>query len=331
MKYSLLVKIATALAIALIFASCSNQNNTDGYAVMEKTVYFYGYIPSAQVISAIDEIGEQEQLNTVLNAAFADELFIHWDDGITQIGSMTEGNARILYSIEDGGSRITQLAVFPSLDAEWGNAETQWSRPQSIFTLSVVDDWIILSAGEIQGSMQNFFGDLHRVRRDGSGREAFNIDSMNPRFIIIDGWIYHHIWCAVEVYGWIRIRPDGTDREYVGDFIHTIILFGDDGYIYGTNAVSGEGNLARWWPESGESVTLFLEADAPTFNEFSSRVSYQDIVVADGYVYFTVFVYGVWDYTQLICWRTPWESLYTADFRVDKDGGNLTLLQKGPI
>jgi len=263
----------------------------------------------------------------VPNTALLEELFIRWDDGTTQIGSRVENNKRVLYAVENYGLYITQLAVFPSWRVENGHSETEWCRPQDIFHLDVVDDWIILSVGEIQGTMNNFFGDLHRVRRDGSGREVLlpNDFSMNSQFTIIDGWVYHNVWNAQSYYGWIRIRPDGTDREFVGNTIYTIITFGEDGYIYGSHVASGWGNLARWQPESNESTTLFLRETVPTFEEYESiLVSYGNITIADEHVYFTVTVTGAWRYAELIGWRTPWETLYSADYRVDKNGHNLT-------
>jgi len=171
---------------------------------------------------------EPEQSLYMHNTDSIDEMHIHWDDGITQFGSRIEGSNRVLYEIKNHGMELVQLAVFSSLNVEWGHAETKWCRPQSIFYLDVIDNWVILSAGEFQGSGNNFFGDLYRVNRDGSGREAFRLGSMNDSFIIINGWVYHHIWCAQALYGWIRIRPDGTDREFVGDTINTIIYLNDE-------------------------------------------------------------------------------------------------------
>ena len=318
------------VAVVLIFAACGGQYAVGDFVVTEESNYNYDNTAYAQATVAANELAEQVYINTAPSASFIDDLIIHWDDGVTRFGSRVESNINILYMIDNYGLYITQLATFPSLNVEWGHAETEWCNPQGIFQLDVIDDWVILTAGEIQGSAGNFFGDLHRVRLDGGGREAFHIGTMSPRFLIIDGWIYNHIFCEQGCCkaGWIRIRPDGTDREFVGDFIHTIILFGCDGYIYGTNAASGEGNLARWLPESSESVTLFLASDAPNFDEFYSRVSYQDILIADESVYFTVFVFGYWYYSQPMGWRTPWEGLYTANFRVNKDGSNLTLLNE---
>ena len=266
----------------------------------------------------------------VPDRTFLEGLRIYWDDGTTQFGSRVEGNTRVLYAVENYGLDIMQLAIFPSLHVEWGHSELESCRPQEIFSLDVVDDWIILSAGEIQGTMGNFFGDLHRVRRDGSGREAFQIRSMSSRFIIIDGWVYHHVWNVQSQYGWIRIRPDGTNKESMYDTIDTIITFGEDGYIYGTHRAGGWGNLARWQPESNEVVTLFLREAAPTFEEYTSiNVSYGNITLTDEHVYFTVTVTGVYPYSELIGWRTPWETLYSGNYRVNKDGSNLTRVDAG--
>ena len=296
--------------LVIIFVACSGAYDESDY-------YYANEINDATMIYAVIEP----------SAIFFDDLFIHWDDGIIQFGSMVIDDIRAFYMIENYGQYMTRLAVFSSLNVEEGRDKTEWCRPQSIFYVDVVDEWVILSAGEIQGSMGNFFGDLHRVRIDRSGREAFNLGTNDHRFVVIDGWIYNHIWCHQGgVYGWIRIRPDGTDRQSMANFIHTIILYGEDGYVYGTNAASGEGNLARWLPESNESITLFLGAYAPIFDEFFSHVSYRDIAVTDEYVYFTVHVFGEWHYSQPIGWRPFWENLHTARYRINKDGSNLILL-----
>ena len=277
--------------------------------------------PASQTVIEMPDIGhdEPEQEQDVYDTGSFDEMYIHWDDGRMQYGSRVEGNNRVLYTIENRGTYLTPLASFPSLNVEWGHAETEWCRPQGIFSFDVIDDWIILSAGEIQGSMRNFFGDLHRIRRDGSGRETFGLWSFNPSFTIIDGWVYHNIWCLQNPSEWIRIRPDGTDRESLEGTIYSIILF-TDGYIYGTHTASGRGNLARWRPESNEPIVLFTGDSLPIF-ENSDSMGFFDITVSDDYVTFTAFV---WGYRDGDSWRGS--MLYSAEYRVDKDGSNLTLL-----
>ncbi|MCL2170481.1 MAG: membrane lipoprotein lipid attachment site-containing protein [Defluviitaleaceae bacterium] len=147
-----------------------------------------------------------------------EELLVHLDDGITQFGSRTDGNNLVLYEIEDNGSKRTQLAFFAPWSVENGLEETEWCRPQFIAYLDVIDQWVILTVGEIQGSMRNFWGDIFRVKDDGTVREPFHIRSFSPSFYIVDGWIYHHIWHLQggEDEGWYRFRPDGTEKEFLG-------------------------------------------------------------------------------------------------------------------
>jgi len=281
--------------------------------------------PFPQVAEQPDiEYNEQEQLINSLDTMFSGEMHIHWEDGDLQYGSRFEGNNLVIYAIEGGGSELTQLTVFQPWVVERGLELHDWnSNPQWVHQFGVTDDYIIASVGETQGSGRYFYGDLFRIRRDGSGRESFGFESMSHTFFIIDGWIYHDYWSfqSASEEGWYRFRLDGTNIEFVGDVIHRIFLFGEDGYIYGIHAASGEGNLARWRPESAEPITLFLGESAPSFEEYNSSMSYwNNITVTDEYVLFTVIVSGYRDGH----WRSSF--LYTADYRVDKDGGNLTLL-----
>jgi len=256
-----------------------------------------------------------------------DDLFIHWDDGTTQFGSRVEGDVRVLYEINNNGAQVTQLAVFPSFDVGMGFHETEWSRPQLIYQLNVIGDVVILSAGsDVMGSLGAFEGDLFRVYRDGSGREALGIFSADAGFHVVNDWIYYFIWNPQEADGWFRFRADGTDMEYVGDTVINIFLFGDDGYIYGMHQASGDGSLARWQPDGGAPIVLFCVTDAPIFEDFNIRISYEDFVITDEHVYFVVCIFGFHDDDPHIGWRTPWRLLYTAEYRVDKDGGNLTQL-----
>jgi len=250
------------------------------------------------------------------------KLQIHWDDGVIKYGSKTEDNTLVLYEVEDGEK--TRLAVFPTLNVERGYPETEWSMPPHIFDFDVVGDWIIVSVGKIQGSGRFFAGDIFRVKRDGSVRESFRTGSFEERFFIIDGWVYNFIWTPQEVCGWYRFSPCGTYREYMGDTVRHIITFAEDGFIYGRHMASGEDNLARWLPESHEPITLFYAENAPVFEEYSTSIRYGNITVIENYVYFSVAVYK-WD---IIGWNDVWIRLYAADYRVDKDGGNRTLLSE---
>jgi len=89
---------------------------------------------------------------------------------------------------------------------------------------------------------------------------------------------------------------------------------------------SGEGNLARWRPDGDVPIVLYRAADAPTLADFTIRISYEDFVITDRHIYFTTNVFGFHYDDPFFGWRYPWRMLYTAEYRVDKDGGNLTQL-----
>jgi len=277
----------------------------------------------------IDETIDYKNNDATLYASFISQLFIHWDDGANQFGSIVKDNVTLLYSITNNGSNISKIATFPPLSVKQGRTETEWCNPSQIFSFELIDDWIILTAGEIQGSMRNFFGDMYRINLVSGERESFNLFSDNNHFIIIDGWIYHFIWRAQNLSddeGWIRIRPDGTDRESLKDFIYTIIKFGTDGYIYGTNTISGNGNLSRWKPEYNEPITLFRQSDLPVFEVSNVIVFYRNIIIDEEHIYFTVIVQGERNDVYIEPWFSLLEDIYTAHYRINKNGSNLILL-----
>ena len=258
------------------------------------------------------------------------EMIIHWDDGITKYGSRAENNRLALYAIDSRSSNKTQLAVFEPLNiSRWGGVETEWCNPSWIHYFEVVGDWVIISVGETMGSGGFFEGGIFRVKRDGSRHEPFEFGTYNPRFIIFDDWIYHNDWVAMDGEGWFRIRPDGTGKELLDAAIHNIYFFSEDGYVYNSykssdmlNEWNPIINLVRWRPDSGEFITLFTGTTLPEFDD-SCHMGFWDIVVTDNYVLFTVFV---WGYRDGDSWRGS--LLYTADYRVDKDGNNLILLNE---
>ena len=265
---------------------------------------------------------------SLFNIVCYGEINILWDDGILRYGSRIECNNLVIYAIDDNSTNMVQLAVFQPLMFEREGFWDVWIRPQELVYFGVVDDWIILSVGEFQGSGNFFYGGIFRVRRDGSKTESFDFGEWNPRFIVINGWIYHIEWEGNEA-RWFRVRPDGSGKEFLSVYIHDIFVFANDGYIYGahsTDAMLNEWspviNLVRWQPDRGKSVTLFMGKSLPIFDE-SSHMGFRGIEVTDDYVKFTVYV---WGFNEDFGWRGSF--LYTADYRVDKDGNNLMLLNE---
>ena len=243
-------------------------------------------------------------------------------DGETRYYSGHEGTNGLLYVTEDEGLSAKQLASFPSRD-DYQNT--------LIVDFGICGDWIILSVGQYQGSMSNFFGDFVRLKKDGSELEHFWLTD-SDRFVIADGWIYYN-YQEVEddgskPFGCYRIRPDGTEKEYMGDKIFEVILYAEDGYLYGRHSTdrnpyrSRFSNLIRCRPDGSEKTTLFLGSALPTFEE-GDYIKYYGVEVEDEAVTFTVYVNG---YREGGSWRDS--NIYNATYRVDKDGSNLILFRE---
>jgi len=311
--FGMIISLVVMVFATIIFTACGRV--VEEYPELEYAPVFAG----TEYVAEFSEISTEE-ITPPPDIFF--DLQIHWDNGIMQYASRIEGNERVLYALKN--DTAMRIAAFTSLNATWGHPETEWCSPQSIFHFDVVGDWLIMSVGEIQGSMRNFFGDLWRVKRDGSVRKPFRIYAMERNFHIINGWVYYEIWDVQTYDGWYRFSPDGTVKEYMGDYIHRIFTFAD-GYIYGEHMATGQGNFARWNPENNEPILLFSEELAPIFEEYFTQINYTNIRTGGDYVYFTVSVSGYRKDSEHIGWRPPpSEILHTADFMVSKDGSNLT-------
>jgi len=288
------------------------------------------YLMGTQILR--NQISQTELVypRSLANIVCYGEMNILWDDGTIQYVSRVECNVLALYAIENNGSDMTQLAIFQPLSVEQGWIETEWCLPPHIFNFEVTDDWIILSLGEFQGSGNFFNGDLFRVRRDGSGRESFESELVSTKFFIANDWIYYNAWDVTDWNArWIRIRPDGTDKEILAGIIHGIYLYSDYGYFYGThetgtmlNDWSPVTNFVRWQPNSSESTILFFGDKLPSFED-TSYIGFNNIKIIDDYVMFSVYV---WGHRAGDSWRGS--LLYSADYRVDRDGNNLVLINE---
>ncbi|MCL2198459.1 MAG: hypothetical protein FWB80_06010 [Defluviitaleaceae bacterium] len=274
-----------------------------------------------RVIPIAEQVAEQVSEQVIVQDEEAD-VWIHWDDGVTQFGCRAEDDYRILYVIENGVRR--QIAAFPLIFIDVAYS----SSPPFIMQLDVVDDWVIVSVGDIQGSAGIFYGDLYRIRRDGGEFEPsrFGWWSTEWRFFAANGWIYHHAWNPQELHGWFRFRPDGSEIEHLEDFPN-ILYLADDGYFYGfywTGEIRDGINIAnfvRWQSDGGEPIVLFEGINLLPAPEYAGYMGFRDISVVDEYVLFTAFL---WGHLPGDGWRGS--LLYSEDYRVDKDGESLTQL-----
>lgn len=248
-------------------------------------------------------------------------------NGDTQYYWAFEGDNCVLYALEKNESAVKQLALFPPTEYEGSDPTLN-----SIIDFGICGDWIIVSIGHYEGSGNYFYGDFARMKKDGSELAHFWLTD-NDKFDIIDDWIYYNFWTVkdspTDEDGCYRIHPDGTGREYMGDILYSILLYDQDGYVYGehnTGKTINDWNpttdLIRCKPDGSGLITLFSGDSLPKFDN-SDYMRYSDIKINNDYVAFTASVHG---YSEGDSWRGHFN--YIADYRVDKNGNNLTLLRE---
>jgi len=246
--------------------------------------------------------------------------------GNTQYFWRMEKDNCVLYLVEDSEQYAKQLAIFPPMDNDDPDTNS------GIIDFGVCGDWLIASVGHYEGSGDYFYGDFVRLKKDGSELAHFYLTD-DDTFVIIDDWIYYNYWPNEDkpendAYGCYRIRPDGTEKEYLGDAINNIYFF-ENGFIYGEHATSKTVNgwnavvdFIRCEPDGSKIVTLFKGDSLPKFKN-SDFIEYSDIKIIKNNVKFTVSVHGQSDEDS---WRGHY--IFTADYIVKNDGSNLTLLDK---
>ncbi|MDR0491401.1 MAG: DUF5050 domain-containing protein [Oscillospiraceae bacterium] len=243
-----------------------------------------------------------------------------------------EGDNCVLYSIDYDSSAKKLVAVFQPDRFE----HTDYVQVKYIVDFGICENWIILCVGYYQGSGNYFYGDFVRLKKDGSDLEHFWLTE-DDGFIVVDDWVYYFYWAQegtsrynpCEPWGCYRIRPDGGEKEYLGDKIYRVLLYAEDGYFYGfsqtnetVHGLNPVWNLIRCKPDGSEAITLFLGSTLPEFDS-SDFIEYSKVVAEDEYISFTASVHGYRDGDN---WLGSY--VYMADYRVDKDSNNLVLLSE---
>ncbi|MEA4971906.1 hypothetical protein SDC9_73134 [bioreactor metagenome] len=246
-------------------------------------------------------------------------------DGDTQYYWAFEGDNCVLYGLDKNESDTKQLAIFPPSRNEGCDPTLN-----SIVSFGICGNWIIASVGHYEGSGHYFYGDFVRMKKDGTNLEHFWLTD-DDRFTIVDDWIYYNFWTVKgsSDEGCYRIRPDGTGKEYMGDILHSIFLYDQDGYVYGEHDtgktidnINPMTDLIRCEPDGSGLTTLFSGDSLPKM-ENSDYMRYYDIKIGNDYVTFTAAVHG---YIEGDNWGGHYN--YIANYRVNKDGSNLTLLHE---
>jgi len=248
----------------------------------------------------------------------------------------------VLYSESPGGgeSPPKRLAAFPS--AVFRTYDDGLAERPSVVCFGVCGDWAVVCVGDYEGSAMLFNGYFACVKKDGSDAVKLNLTD-DDKFFIVGEWIYYNYFTFARTEspeGLRRVRPDGSENEYLGAAVYPVILCAGDGCFYGrhdtgetyfygdrdTGVSYADGlpisDLVRCRPDGGDMVTLFRASALPKFDD-SDRMGYENVVVTGDGVSFSVFVHG---YKESDAY---WGHVdYAADYRVGKDGEGLTLLNE---
>lgn len=253
-----------------------------------------------------------------------DYIFIAEADGLVylQAPHANPSHDAILASVNSDGTNLKTIATIPSNIYE-GIPEDEY-----VVDFGVCDDWMILSVGCYQGVAQRFLGGLVRMKKDGKQLEYFYKGNINS-FDIDDGWIYLNSWCEIlngdGKNGCYRMRPDLSEKVFLGEKIHEMYSFMDGYLFYRYDPIHQIAeriiNDLRLCSYDGQNiVTLFHGRMAPQ-NDHSTYTRYGNIEVVGDDIYFSVFVDGC-----LPSDRGRDHTCYEAYYRVHKDGSSLELL-----
>ena len=230
----------------------------------------------------------------------------------------------VLYALDDNETFEKKLAVFPPFSIY------DIYTDKDIIQFGICGDWLILSVGNYQGTARYFYGDFVRLKKDGSELSHFKVTD-DGNFVIVDDWIYYNYFPRGEIptndpYGCYRIRPDGTEKEFLGNIINKIYLYAEDGYVYGnqkTEEIINRWNpvidLIRCKPDTSDVVTLFKGTTLPKINN-SEHMGYRDIKINSALISFKVFVLGYKGSHKYY--------MYLAEYHVNLDGSNLILINE---
>ena len=136
-------------------------------------------------------------------------------------------------------------------DSDISHEEYSYTIPQ----LSVCGEWLIYSVGSFEGSGAYFYGNMYRIKPDGTDKASMNISSTG-NFLAYDNWIYYtdsnqEIGCPSNI-----IHPDLSGKQKMNDSITPITLT-DDGWLF-YNEKNGDIHRSRI---NGNNDSLILKAD----------------------------------------------------------------------
>ncbi len=246
--------------------------------------------------------------------------FLHKDNDVVYLEGMYDKNA-VLMSINSDSSDLRKIVEIP---CEYREYEKE---PERITEFGIAGDWIFLSVGSYQGSGNFFYGNLVRLKKDGTEFERL-IDEPIEHFYIIGDYIYfnYEYYEDNKKQGCWRMRTDLSGKEHIGDKIGMLKGYFDDGYLYGEAVAASDSNktindLRQLNIEKNEVISLF-DGNKALMREDSNYLGYYVTEKVNEFIYFWVEVHGY--NRDNDNWRG--HTCYEAFYRVRDNGEDLRLL-----
>ncbi len=220
-----------------------------------RTLYFTGYDKSLKETHNFEGLYKYD-LNTFKIEKIFDAnntilcKYLTVIDGKMYYYTLTKDNTVSINCYDMKNGEITVITT-DKPDSDTSPEDYSYTVPQ----LSVCGEWLIYCVGDYQGSGAYFYGNMYRIKPDGTDKASMNI-SCTGNFLAYDNWIYYtdsdqETGCPSYI-----IHPDLSGKQKMKDSINPITLTGDGWLFY--NEKNGDIHCSRL---DGNSETLILKAE----------------------------------------------------------------------
>lgn len=251
-----------------------------------ETLYFTSPVKSVKKIYKFDGLYKfdlntykTEKIFDANNSTFCKYLTVI--DGKMYYYTLTKDNTVSINCYDMKNSKITVLTT-DKPDSDISHEDYSYTVPQ----LSACGEWLIYCVGAYQGSGACFYGNMYRIKPDGTDKASMNI-SCTGDFLTCDNWIYYidsnqEMGCPSYI-----IHPDLSGKQKMNDSIIPITLT-DGGWLF-YNEKNGDIHRSRL---DGNSDSLILKADQlPNYLTKDDHYNYNLDIIGD-MIYINAEVWG---------------------------------------
>ncbi|MEI6602610.1 MAG: DUF5050 domain-containing protein [Clostridia bacterium] len=203
----------------------------------------------------------------------------------------------------------------PSEDINQSEVNDLQDYAYEVTQLSACGEWLIYSIGDYEGSGHFFYGNIFRIKPDGTDKALLNIlDTDN--FLVYGDWIFYSEQVPGKYNVTSIIHPDLSGKQAINKFYEICTITPDGWLFYNTE----EGDIHRSRID-GSNDTLLLKSDKlPNYLKKEDRYQYALEIVGD-LVYFNA---EVWGYRMNASWRPQF--IDSSFNRINMNGTGLQTL-----